>query len=228
MGEQTEPLGVVPQETRPPQPSLSTPQILPAGHVVAGVHGVLDGGTHLLPSAEHTRPALQFPQAIVPLQPLACTPQTRPALQRVRGTQSPAVHVLPSTLQDSPAGQVPQEMYPPQPSEACPQIWLAGHVVFGEHPGKGTGTHAVWSALQVVPSPHEPAASGGPHVIVPPHPSSSVPQTLPAVHSALPLQGGSLPVGQEPVEVQVWPLGHVPHDTPALMPHCLSMQLGGL
>src|SRR5690242_6293192 len=95
----------------PLHPSLTTPQLKPAGQAVLGVHVV----PHLLAMGFIPPPqdwlAGQVPQFRVPEHPSLTVPQSSPAGQAVLGTHTPPV---PQTLglllapQTRPPVQVPQ------------------------------------------------------------------------------------------------------------------------
>jgi hypothetical protein len=104
----------------PPHPSGQGPHVTPAGHVVAGRHGI--GMPQVFGvDRPQTCPDAQVPQVMVPPQPFEYVPQLSPAGHDVRGTQ--AVGTTPHTLgvtapQVCPEGHVPapQVIEPPQPS----------------------------------------------------------------------------------------------------------------
>jgi hypothetical protein len=89
----------------PPQPLAETPQVMPGGQLVAGVH-----------PAEHV-PLMhadvdeQLPQERIPPQPSGTSPHVTPVGHTVSGVQ--ALH-WPS-MQVAPPSHVPQLMNPPSP-----------------------------------------------------------------------------------------------------------------
>jgi hypothetical protein len=116
-----------PQNTAPPQPSLTSLQTAPEGHAVSGTQGPEQA--LLLPQVW---PEGQVPQFSVPPQPFDAVPQFWPEGHEVSGTQPPAQMLL--LPQVSPEGQVPQLSVPPQPFDAVPQFWPLGQVERGRQP----------------------------------------------------------------------------------------------
>jgi hypothetical protein len=173
-----------PHVTVPPQPSGMVPQFSGAGQAVSG--------THVQTLSVHVSPVGQVPASLPqvsvgqPATPGLNVPQLSPSGHDVG---QPVMHCVPLALHTVPDGQVPQLIVPLQPSGAVPQIWPAGQVVIGRHPGHMLLMHV---------------SPGGqiPHVSVPPQPSEMVPQLSPAGQAVSGLQ-------MQLLLVQV-PNGHVP------------------
>ncbi len=89
---------------------------------------------------------MQVPQAMVPPQPLAHTPQLIPDGHAVRGVQ-PVEHV--PSMHAEVAAHVPQFRIPPHPSGHSPHVSPAGHAVRGVH-----ALH--WPLMQVAPPSQAP------------------------------------------------------------------------
>ena len=158
----------VPQSRVPPQPSGTSPQLSPAGHLVIGVVQ-----PHLLavPPPPQVWGAVQVPQPGAPQQPHALG--------------------VPPPPQVWGALQVPQLITLPQLSSAVPQSWPMGQVVM-------VGVQPHWLGTPPPPQVSLGLGQvRGPQLTLLPQPLEMLPQLLPAGQAVRGLQAHVLVLGSQ-------------------------------
>ncbi len=237
---QVVPAAQVPHIKRPPQPSLTGPQLAPTDAQVRRTHATPASDAppepHWLarPPPPQVVPAAQVPHIRRPPQPSLTGPQFAPTDAQLRGTQVEpplpgAPHWLgrPPPPQVVPAAQVPHIKRPPQPSLTGPQFAPADAQV------RGTHAPAPPQRPGMPPPPQVCGATQVPHIRSPPHPSLTGPQSAPAsaqVRRTHPTPASKVALGAPqtlgvPPPPQVVPAAQVPHSRSPPQPSLTGPQL---